>query len=138
MPFRQRFQLIRSHKGTLDHLQALTGVIFSSADRAGQHRLISQDYYSLDYLHPKSPFLPKFIESMDVSGLTDNPSLSLHLRFPCYHTFVTRYKKQEPQPKLSSCHRLNAAYAVLLHSSVSSKTFRPLSRKYRILFRRGI
>ena len=42
MPFRQRFQLIRSHKRTLDHLQALAGVIFSSADRAGQHRFISQ------------------------------------------------------------------------------------------------
>ena len=47
-------------------------------------------YYSLDYLHPKSPFLPRLVESMDASSLTDNPSLSLHLRFLCYHTFVTR------------------------------------------------
>ena len=56
------------------------------------------EYYSLDYLHPKSPFLPRLVESTDVSNLTENPSPSLHLRFLCYHTFVTRLKKQEPQP----------------------------------------
>ena len=56
------------------------------------------EYYSLDYLHPKSPFLPRLVESTDVSSQAENPSLSLHLRFLCYHTFVTRLKKQEPQP----------------------------------------
>jgi hypothetical protein len=55
-------------------------------------------YYSLDYLHPKSPFLPRLVESTDVSSQAENPSLSLHLHFLCYHTFVTRLKKQEPQP----------------------------------------
>lgn len=55
-------------------------------------------YYSLDYLHPKSPFLPRLVESTDVSSQAENPSPSLHLRFLCYHTFVTRLKKQEPQP----------------------------------------
>lgn len=58
----------------------------------------SPHYYSLDYLHPKSPFLPRLVESTDVSSQAENPSLSLHLHFLCYHTFVTRLKKQEPQP----------------------------------------
>ena len=55
-------------------------------------------YYSLNYLHPKSPFLPRLVESTDVSSQAKNPSPSLHLRFLCYHTFVPRLKKQEPQP----------------------------------------
>ena len=60
--------------------------------------MASEVYYSLDYLHPKSPFLPRLVESTDVSSQAENPSLSLHLHFLCYHTFVTRLKKQEPQP----------------------------------------
>ena len=47
-------------------------------------------YYSLDYLHPKSPFLLKLVESSDISSLMENPSLSLHLPFLCYHTFMNQ------------------------------------------------
>ena len=46
-------------------------------------------YYSLNYLHPKSLFLFKLVESPDVSSQVKNPSLSLHLHFLCYHTFAT-------------------------------------------------
>ena len=70
----------------------------SRFSRAETNLPIFSRYYSLDYLHPKSPFLPRLVESTDVSSQAENPSPSLHLRFLCYHTFVTRLKKQEPQP----------------------------------------
>ncbi len=44
MSFGKGFQFIRGHQRTLDHLQALAGIILSPADGAGQHCLISQGF----------------------------------------------------------------------------------------------
>ena len=40
--FGDGFQFVRCHQGSLHHLQALTGIIFASADRAGQYRAAAQ------------------------------------------------------------------------------------------------